>query len=163
MSRDIKIKKGLNINLKGEAEKTLSKAPRAKVFALRPENFHLVTPKLTVKEGAKIKAGEVLFYDKNQESVTFVSPVSGTLKSVERGPKRVITQLTIEADVKDEFLAHQPFDVEKADAEAIKAHLLASGCWPFIMQRPYHIIARTNKTPKAIFISGYTTAPLAAE
>ncbi len=163
MSRDIKIKKGLNINLKGEAEKTLSKAPRAKVFALRPENFHLVTPKLTVKEGAKIKAGEVLFYDKNQESVTFVSPVSGRLKSVERGPKRVITQLTIEADVKDEFLAHQPFDVEKADAEAIKAHLLASGCWPFIMQRPYHIIARTNKTPKAIFISGYTTAPLAAD
>ncbi|MDB2463226.1 Na(+)-translocating NADH-quinone reductase subunit A [Flavobacteriaceae bacterium] len=163
MSRDIKIKKGLNINLKGEAEKTLSKAPRAKVFALRPENFHLVTPKLTVKEGAKIKAGEVLFYDKNQESVTFVSPVSGTLKSVERGPKRVITQLTIEADVKDEFLAHQPFDVEKADAEAIKAHLLASGCWPFIMQRPYDIIARTNKTPKAIFISGYTTAPLAAD
>ena len=154
MSRDIKIKKGLNIHLKGEAEKTLSKAPRAQVFALRPENFHLVTPKLTVKEGAKIKAGEVLFYDKNQESVQFVSPVSGTLKTIERGPKRVITQLVIEADAKDEFLAHKPLDVEKADGETIKAHLLASGCWPFIMQRPYHIIARVNKTPKAIFVSG---------
>ena len=163
MSRDIKIKKGLNIHLKGEAEKTLSKAPRAQVFALRPENFHLVTPKLTVKEGAKIKAGEVLFYDKNQESVQFVSPVSGTLKAIERGPKRVITQLVIEADAKDEFLTHKPLDLEKADRETIKAHLLASGCWPFIMQRPYHIIARVNKTPKAIFVSGYTTAPLAAD
>lgn len=163
MSKDIKIKKGLNINLKGEAEKTLSKAPRSEVFALRPENFHLVTPKLTVKEGAKVKAGEVLFYDKHQDSVNFVSPVSGTLKSIERGPKRVITQLTIEADAKDEFLTHKPLDVEKADGATIKAHLLASGCWPFIMQRPYQIIARTDKTPKAIFISGYTTAPLAAD
>ena len=163
MSKDIKIKKGLNINLKGEAEKTLLKAPRAEVFALRPENFHLVTPKLTVKEGAKVKAGEVLFYDKHQDSVNFVSPVSGTLKSIERGSKRVITQLTIEADAKDEFLTHKPLDVEKADGATIKAHLLASGCWPFIMQRPYQIIARTDKTPKAIFISGYTTAPLAAD
>lgn len=163
MSRDIKIKKGLNIHLKGEAEKTLSKAPRAKVFALRPENFHLVTPKLIVKEGAKFKAGDVLFYDKNQESVKFVSPVSGTLKAIERGPKRVITQLVIEADAKDEYLTHKPLDVEKADGTTIKEHLLVAGCWPFIMQRPYDIIARTDKMPKAIFISGYSTAPLSAD
>ena len=65
MSKDIKIKKGLNINLKGEAEKTLSKAPRAATFAIRPKDFHLVTPKMVIKEGASFKAGEVLFYDNN--------------------------------------------------------------------------------------------------
>jgi Na+-transporting NADH:ubiquinone oxidoreductase subunit A len=163
MSRDIKIKKGLNIHLKGEAEKTLSKAPRAEQFAIRPANFHLVTPKLVLKEGAKVKAGEVLFYNKHEENVKFVSPVSGTLQTIQRGAKRVITELVIKADEKDEYLNHKPLDVVKADAAAIKAHLLESGCWPFIMQRPYHIIAKPNTTPKGIFISGYTTAPLAAD
>ncbi len=163
MSRDIKIKKGLNIHLKGEAEKILSKAPRAEQFAIRPANFHLVTPKLVLKEGAKVKAGEVLFYNKHEENIKFVSPVSGTLQTIQRGAKRVITELVIKADEKDEYLNHKPLDVVKADAAAIKAHLLESGCWPFIMQRPYHIIAKPNTTPKGIFISGYTTAPLAAD
>jgi len=163
MSRDIKIKKGLNIQLKGEAEKKLSKAPRAELFAISPANFHLVTPKLVVKEGAKVKAGEVLFFSKNEESVKFVSPVSGTLQTIQRGAKRVITKLVIKADDKDEYLNHQPIDVLNANAAAIKSHLLESGCWPFIMQRPYHIIAKPDTTPKSIFISGYTTAPLAAD
>ncbi|MGB1410325.1 MAG: NADH:ubiquinone reductase (Na(+)-transporting) subunit A, partial [Flavobacteriaceae bacterium] len=113
--------------MKGEAEKTLSKAPRAEQFAIRPANFHLVTPKLVLKEGAKVKAGEVLFYNKHEENVKFVSPVSGTLQTIQRGAKRVITELVIKADEKDEYLNHKPLDVVKADAAAIKAHLLKSG------------------------------------
>jgi Na+-transporting NADH:ubiquinone oxidoreductase subunit A len=163
MSRDIKIKKGLNINLKGEAEKTLSKAPRAATFAIRPKDFHLVTPKMVLKEGASFKAGEVLFYDKNNESVKFVAPVSGTLSSIERGAKRVINQLLIQADAEDTYVSHAPLDLSKASAEEIKAHLLATGCWPFITQRPYHVMAHPDHSPKAIFVSGYTTAPLAAD
>ena len=163
MSKDIKIKKGLNINLKGEAEKTLSKAPRAASFAIRPKDFHLVTPKMVLKEGAKFKAGEVLFYDKNNASVKFVAPVSGTLTSIERGDKRVITQLLIQADTADTYFLNPVLDLNKATGEELKAHLLASGCWPFITQRPYHVMAHPDHSPKAIFISGYTTAPLAAD
>ena len=103
MSKDIKIKKGLTINLKGEAAKTLSKAPRSRTFAIRPKDFHLITPKMVVKEGAKIKAGDVLFYSKNEESIKFVTPVSGTLTRIERGAKRVITEILIEADPQDSF------------------------------------------------------------
>ena len=62
MSKDIKIRKGLNIRLKGEAEKTLSNAPRSRTFAIRPIDFHLITPKMVVKEGAKLQAGDTLFY-----------------------------------------------------------------------------------------------------
>ncbi|MAL58571.1 MAG: NADH:ubiquinone reductase (Na(+)-transporting) subunit A [Flavobacteriaceae bacterium] len=163
MSKDIKIKKGLTINLKGEAAKTLSKAPRSRTFAIRPKDFHLITPKMVVKEGAKIKAGDVLFYSKNDESIKFVTPVSGTLTRIERGAKRVITEILIEADPQDSFKEFGILNPDAAQADVIKELLLSSGCWPFIKQRPYDVIANPNQNPKAIFVSGYTTAPLAAD
>ncbi|MAO08786.1 MAG: NADH:ubiquinone reductase (Na(+)-transporting) subunit A [Alteromonas sp.] len=163
MSKDIKIRKGLNIHLKGEAEKTLSKAPRSRTFAIRPKDFHLVTPKMVIKEGAKVQAGDVIFYSKSNEDIKFVSPVSGTLTKIERGAKRVILELLIEADAQDTFKDFGALKPETAKAEAIKDLLLSAGCWPFIKQRPYHVIANPDTTPKAIFISGCATAPLAAD
>ena len=163
MSKDIKIKKGLNIRLNGEAGKTLSKAPRSRTFVIRPSEFHLVTPKLVVKEGAKLKAGDVIFYSKAEEKIKFVSPVSGIVQKIERGAKRVITEIVIEADQKDDYLDHGVASIASMDENEIKNHLLVSGCWPFIKQRPYDIIANPDIKPKAIFVSAFSTAPLAAD
>lgn len=163
MSKDIKIKKGLNIRLKGEAEKTLSNAPRSRTFAIRPSDFHLITPKMVVKEGAKLQAGDTIFYSKDNEPIKFVSPVSGTLTAIERGPKRVITRLLIEGDPQDTFKDFGKLDPGASSAEVIRELLLSAGCWPFIKQRPYDVVARPDSQPKAIFVSGYSTAPLAAD
>ncbi|MAP79772.1 MAG: NADH:ubiquinone reductase (Na(+)-transporting) subunit A [Aequorivita sp.] len=161
MSKDIKIKKGLTINLVGEADKTISNAPRSRTFAIRPSDFHLVTPKMVVKEGGKVQAGETIFYSKSNEIVKFVSPVSGTLTKISRGAKRVITELLIEADSQDTYKDFGVLSPETSSAEAIKARLLESGCWPFIMQRPYAVVADTEREPRDIFISALSTAPLA--
>jgi len=163
MSTDIKIKKGLTIRLKGEAEKTLTKAPRSRTFSIRPSDFHLITPKMGLKEGAKIQAGDTIFYSKSNEEIKFVSPVSGTLTKIERGAKRVILNLEIEADSTDTYKNFEVVSVNTADAPTIKKHLLSSGCWPFIKQRPYDVIADPEESPKAIFVSAFTTAPLAAD
>jgi len=163
MSKDIKIRKGLSIRLKGEADKTLSKAPRSRTFAIRPSDFHLIIPKMTMKEGAKLQAGDTIFYSKSNEDIKFVSPVSGTLTTIERGAKRVITEILITADSEDTYKDFGKMDVNSANAEDIKNRLLTSGCWPFIKQRPYDVIANPETMPKAIFVSGYTTAPLAAD
>lgn len=163
MSKDIKIKKGLTIRLKGEADKTLSNAPRSRTFAIRPSDFHLITPKMVIKEGAKVQAGDTIFYSKANEAIKFTSPVSGTLTEIERGAKRVITQLTIEADQQDTFKDFGKLDPSKADASVIKELLLSSGCWPFIKQRPYDVIANPEVAPMAIYVSMFDTAPLAAD
>lgn len=163
MSNDIKITKGLDIKLKGAAEKTTEKAIISNFYTIRPDDFHGVTPKLILKQGAKVKAGEPLFYDKADESVKFVSPVSGDIIDIPRGAKRKILSIKIQADKEQVYLDHGKFDITSATSEALKLHLLASGCWPFIKQRPYDIIAKTDATPKAIFISGFATAPLAAD
>jgi Na+-transporting NADH:ubiquinone oxidoreductase subunit A len=136
MSKDIKIKKGLNIRLKGEASKTLSKAPKSRTFVIRPSDFHLITPKMVVKEGEKIQAGDIIFYSKTKEEIKFVSPVSGTLTKIERGARRVIKELVIEADQQDSYKDFGIVDPNSMNQDEIKNHLLNSGCWPFIKQRP---------------------------
>lgn len=163
MSNDIKIRKGLDIKLKGEAEKLISVAPRSKFFAIKPTDFHGVTPKMVVKEGAAVKAGDIIFYSKSSERVKFVSPVSGTIQEIRRGAKRRILEVVISADATDTFKDFGQKDVAEMSAEQIKEHLLESGCWPFVKQRPYDIVANPEDTPKAIFISGMATAPLAAD
>ncbi|MDX1317074.1 Na(+)-translocating NADH-quinone reductase subunit A [Xanthomarina gelatinilytica] len=163
MSNDIKIKKGLDIKLKGEAEKATENAIVSNYCTLRPEDFHGVIPKLLVKVGDKVKAGEAVFYDKSNEAVKFASPVSGEVIEILRGEKRRILAIKLQADKEQVYQDFGKFDVQSANGEAVKAHLLASGCWPFIKQRPYDIIAKPNRTPKAIFISGYASAPLAAD
>lgn len=161
MSKDIKIKKGLTINLVGEAEKVLSGAPRSRTFAIRPADFHLITPRMMLKEGERVQAGQPLYHSKDDESIKIVSPVSGVLSKIERGARRVITRLLIEADSQDTYVEHGILQPESASAEEIKARLLESGCWPFIHQRPYAIVANTEVVPRDIFISGINTAPLA--
>lgn len=162
MSKDIRIKKGLNIKLVGEAEKTTENAIVSNTCTIRPEDFHSITPKLVAKEGAKVKAGDTLFYNKENEAMKFVSPVSGEVVEVQRGPKRRIDGIKINADKTQVYAEHGKFDLNSS-ADAIKAHLLASGCWAFIKQRPYDVVANADSTPRDIYISGFATAPLAAD
>ena len=163
MSNDIKIKKGLDIKLVGEAEKKIENAIVSNYYTLRPEDFHGVTPKLILKEGSKVKAGEPVFYDKNFEDVKFVSPVSGEIIEIPRGAKRRILGIKIQADKEQVFAENSKLDIASAKPDEIREYLQKTGAWVFIKQRPYDIIAKPNSEPKSIFISAYATAPLATD
>jgi Na+-transporting NADH:ubiquinone oxidoreductase subunit A len=163
MSKDIRIKKGLDIKLVGEAEKNTTNSSLSSVYAVKPEDFHGITPKLVAKEGAEVKAGDTLFYSKSDERILFLSPVSGKVTEVVRGARRKVLAVKITADTTQ---VYKDFGAKNADvmsAEEVKSHLFASGCWPFVKQRPYDVVANPNQVPKAIFISAYATAPLAAD
>ncbi len=162
MSKDIRIKKGLDIRLVGEAEKNISEGPRSRTITIKPSDFHLVTPKMVVKEGAKLQTGDELFFSKLQDQIRFVSPVAGTLVEIKRGARRVITDIVIEADYSGGSRDFGKLSTS-ASPEDIKGKLLSSGLWPFIKQRPYDVVANPDNEPKAIFISGHNTAPLAPD
>ncbi len=163
MSKDIRIKKGLDIKLIGEAEQTISETSVDGVYVIKPENFHGIIPKVIAKVDAEVKAGETLFYSKSDERVLFPSPVSGKIVEIIRGERRKVLEIKIEANSSQEFVDFGKKEVAKMSAEEVKAHLLSSGCWPFVKQRPYDVVANPNQAPKAIFISGYNSAPLAAD
>jgi len=163
MTQVIKTLKGLNISLKGSAEKVLAKFPLSADYAVKPTDFHGLTPKLVVKEGDAVLAGMPLFVDKYRPEINFVSPVSGTVKEIVRGDKRKLLAVTVSPTAEQEYLQHDTKAVEDLSREALIAFLLESGVWPFIKQRPYGIIAHPNDKPKAIFISCFDTAPLAPD
>ncbi|MFY7741724.1 MAG: Na(+)-translocating NADH-quinone reductase subunit A [Flavobacterium sp.] len=163
MSKDIRISKGLDLKLVGEAQPKVSSVSRSQIYSINPSDFHKVIPKMVVKEGAEVKAGEVIFYSKNDEAVKFVSPVSGKIAEIKRGEKRVIQEITILANSQDSFIEHGKINPTELTSEQIKSKLLQSGCWPFIKQRPYDIVAHSADSPKSIFISAYCSAPLSAD
>lgn len=162
MSKHIQINKGLDINLFGVAHYITSEGILSNTYAINLDDFYGLTPKVLIKQGDKVKIGETLFCDKNQPRVHFVSPVSGEVVEIVRGARRRIEQIKIRAGEEQEYSIGEVLDWDKADAGAIRSFLLERGGWPFIKQRPYDSIADPDVIPKAIFISGYTTAPLAA-
>jgi Na+-transporting NADH:ubiquinone oxidoreductase subunit A len=162
MSRSIKLKKGFDIRIKGNAEKVLAPATDPVLFGVKPVDFPGLTPKLNVRPGDKVQSGSPLFHDKLKPEIVFTSPVSGTVLSVERGDRRKMLEVVVEKS------GNEKIDFGKADPKTltrdkIKEKLLTAGLWPSIRQRPYHVIAKPGDVPKAIFISGFDTSPLAPD
>ena len=163
MANTIKISKGLDIKIDGKAIEKISKIQPSRVIEIIPDHFHGITPKVTVKEGEAIKAGTPLFYNKNYESMKFVSPVSGSIREIKRGERRKVMSILIDVNSQPEFLQFGVKKTSSLTADEIKSTLLNSGLWVYIKQRPYDIIANPDRTPKAIFISGFDSAPLAPD
>ncbi len=163
MSKIIKLRKGLDINLQGKAAESLVEVPMAGEYAVSPLDFEGVIPKLLVKAGDKVKAGTPLFFDKKDSRVLFTSPVSGTVSAVNRGEKRKVLNVTVAADATQEYETFPTLDLRKANRSEVIEVLLKSGLWTMIRQRPYGIIANPDDAPKSIFVSAFDSAPLAPD
>jgi len=162
MAETKRIKKGLNINLLGEAQKKIAKIEVSE-FALKPTDFNGIFPRLLVKEGDQVKAGTSVFCDKYREQIRFSSPVSGKIEEIRRGDKRILLEVVIKDDKAGDYEDFGKTDIASADRGKIKENLLKSGVWPVIRQRPYNVIANPDDTPQAVFISGFDSAPLAPD
>lgn len=165
MSKTIKLKKGWDINLKGKAAEKLVDSVQCDVYAIKPDNFVGISrPKLMVTEGDVVKAGTPILFDKQLEKVLYTAPVSGEVVEVKRGAKRKLLEVRILADKSIDFEQHRKFttsEISSLSNEEAKAHMLKSGVWPNLLQRPYSIVADPDIEPKSIFISAFDTAPLA--
>ncbi len=161
MSKSVKVKKGIDINLLGKADKSVEKAKASDVYALKPDDFFGLVPKLAVREGDEVKAGDPLFFDKENSDVIMVSPVSGEVAEVKRGEKRKILEVKVLADKE---IKYKDFGAwQGGSREELVDRLLKMGLWAFIKQRPYGVIANPKDSPRDIFISTFDTSPLAPD
>lgn len=163
MGKTIKLKKGYNINIVGEASPVVGSADAPKTYAIKPSDFKGLTPKLKVEVGSEVKAGTPLFFIKEMPDVMVTSPVSGEVIEINRGAKRVILDIKILADSKMAFEQFTSGNPDSMDAATVKQTLLNSGAWATIKQRPFGKIANPEDAPKNIFISGFDSAPLAPD
>ncbi|MBQ2074016.1 MAG: Na(+)-translocating NADH-quinone reductase subunit A [Bacteroidaceae bacterium] len=155
MAKVIKLRKGLDINLKGKAAAEIATVKCPGEYALCPDDFYGVKPKVVVKEGDAVKVGDALFVDKLHPEVKFVSPVSGTVSMVERGDRRKLLSIRVKSDAKQE--------ARTFDTKDVKAALLESGLFAFFRQRPYDVVANPEDKPKAIYVSAFNSMPLSQD
>ena len=106
MAKQIITKRGLDIQINGNAEELIGGTFISDVIAIIPDHYHGIVPKLMVKEGDVVKAGSTIFHDKTYESMNFVSPVSGKILSINRGERRKVMSITIARDVKIKHEKH---------------------------------------------------------
>ena len=159
----IKLRKGLDINLQGKAEQTKIGLKPAGLYALQPDDFTGVVPKVVVKEGEQVEAGQALFVDKNHPEILFVSPVSGKVKAVVRGERRKVLAVQVEAAQQQQPVDHGKNSPQNMKAQEVVDLLLKAGLFGFINQLPYAVVANPQDKPKAIAVSALRDKPLAAD
>jgi Na+-transporting NADH:ubiquinone oxidoreductase subunit A len=163
MPEVIRLRKGLDIKLKGAAPKECVVMSPATSYGLGPDDFTGITPKVVVAPGQEVKAGEALFVNKKHPEMKFVSPVAGTVTGVNRGARRKVMSITVAPNGKDEAVTFGVKSVHSLNVEQVKEMMLESGVFAFVRQRPFDIVANPDDTPKAIFVSAFDSAPLAPD
>ena len=163
MDHVVKIKKGLDIQLEGIPSPKISNTPDSLLYAIIPDDFVGLTPKVIVKPGEKVLTGSPIIHDKTHPNIVVTSPVSGEIVTIERGERRKVIKITIKPDASQQDLEFGRFDLENMDSSEIKDLLLKSGIFAFIKQRPYDIVANPDTAPRDIFVTAFDSAPLAPD
>lgn len=159
----IKLRKGLDINLKGRASEQKTSLRQSSHYALVPDDFAGVVPKVCVREGDDVKAGEALFVNKKFPEVKFASPVSGKVVSVARGDRRKVMAVVVEASRQQEFVDFGRKDVRSLSGDEVVEALLQAGLFGYVNQLPYAISTHPHSKPKGIFVSAFRNMPLAGK
>ncbi len=163
MAKVIKLHKGLDIPLKGVAEKVRIKASLSREVGLSPASFSGVVPKLTVHEGDYVKAGDALFVNKEYSDIAFSSPVSGTVSKIVRGDRRKILYVVLKPDAELQYRDFGIKNVSSLSAKDVISSLSEAGLFGYINQLPYAISALSGTLPKSIFVSALRDKPLSAD
>lgn len=158
------LKRGFDISIAGRAKKETAGWLTSSTYAVRPTDFVGMSPipKVLLEVGQEVKAGDKLFFDKKRPEIFYTAPVSGEITEIRRGPKRLITEVVILADQQVKFAEFPKEDPNSLNREAVTARMIESGVWPSLRQRPFDVVAEPGDSPKSIFISGFNSAPLAA-
>ena len=161
----IKIRKGLDIPIKGEPEKAISDGSEIKTVAAVATDVSGIRPRMAVQVGDKVRLGQVLYHDKRNPEVPFTAPGAGEVIAVNRGARRALQSVVIrlEGDDAESFDSWKPSELETLDQQKVRTNLIASGLWTTLRTRPFSRIPAPDETPAAIFVTAIDTNPLAID
>lgn len=161
MSHTIRIRSGLNIRLKGTASGATTAVALGAKVAIHPSDYAGLTPKMSAKAGDVVQCGDVLFYDKNNPDVKYVSPVAGTVLEPVRGAKRRILRVEVQVDSAGGNRSLTALKPGSASGDQVRQAMLEGGLWPMLRQRPFDVVPAPDCAVRDIFVSGFDSAPLA--
>lgn len=155
------INKGYDLKLSGETNSTDIKTVDVSRVSVSPYDYRGIAPipKLTKPIGSEILAGEPLFFDKSNPDLKYVSPVSGEIVEIIRGPKRSIAEVVV---LKDKETRYYDYSLPSiSDTEALASFMAETGLWTCFTERPFDVVPALGTKARDIFISTFDTAPLA--
>jgi len=162
----IHVRQGRDIKLAGPARQEIHDTGIPDRVAIQPPDFPGLRLRLLVREDDQVKVGTPLFEDKTNPKIKIVSPASGRVSAINRGEKRALLEVVVEADGSQQALARQRYsadEVSRLSREDLVEALLEGGFWPCIRQRPFSNVAHPSDVPKSIFVQAINTEPLALD
>lgn len=162
----IKTKRGLDLPISGSPQQKIEDGPVVKQVALVGFDYHGLKPTMEVREGDKVKAGQLVFTDKKAPGVRFTAPATGTVSAINRGAKRVFESLVIdvESDEGESFPSFDAAALKNLDRATVVENLVESGQWTAIRTRPYSRSPLPDAAaPDALFVTAADTRPLCAD
>ena len=159
-----KITKGLDLPISGAPNQVIETAAAVKAVAVIGPDYHGMKPTMLVKEGDKVKKGQVIFTDKKTEGVKYTAPASGTVAAINRGERRVFQSLVInvEGDESETFTSYSGSELKSLERSKVVDNLVESGLWTAFRTRPFSKVPEVASVPSSIFVTAMDTNPLAA-
>lgn len=162
----IRIKKGLDLPITGEPAQTIEDAAKVSSVALIGYDYVGMKPTMAVKEGDRVKLGQVIFTDKKTEGVQYTAPGAGVIKAINRGERRVLQSVVIELDAEEEAVAFSQYQADQLATltrEQVQENLIQSGLWTALRTRPFSKVPAAGTVPHSIFVTAMDSNPLAAD
>jgi Na+-transporting NADH:ubiquinone oxidoreductase subunit A len=155
-------KKKFTLNISGTPAKSVADIPNPTHIAVTPFKIPFIKPRLKVKVGDPVKLGGLLFEDKRNPEVRFLSPGGGTVADIVYGPRRIIQKVAIRLDTTEAYETFPSLTEEEIQNTArgeIVERMLKGGVWPFLRMLPFRDIAPFEQEPVAIFVALHNTEP----
>lgn len=163
----IKIKRGLDLPLSGAPTQAISRSPAVRSVAIVGADYPGLQPTMQVAEGDSVRCGQILFSDKKNAQVVFTAPVSGRVRAVNRGARRVFLSLVIDIDPTiddvEKFTAYSVDALSSLSAETVTEQLRVSGLWTALRTRPFSKVPVPGSMPSALFVNAMDTNPHAVQ
>ncbi len=161
----INVRRGLNLPITGAPEQVIHDGPAIRQVAVVGADYHGMKPTMEVREGDRVKLGQLLFTDKKTPGVRYTAPAAGTVTAVNRGERRVFQSLVIDIDGSDAetFTSYSAEQLADLDRQAVVDNLVNSGQWVALRTRPYSKVPAIDAVPASIFVTAMDTSPLAAD
>lgn len=165
----VKIKRGLNIPISGDPVQQISDAKPVQRVAVIGFDYHGLKPTMAVQVGDRVRKGQPLFSDKTNPGVQITAPAAGVVSAVNRGERRVLQSVVIDAagegrdDSEVQFARYEPAQLDSLSEAQVRENLQASGQWVALRTRPFSKTPKVDDKPAAIFVTAIDTHPLAAD
>lgn len=161
------LKRGLDIPIAGAPEHTIETAAAPRAVALIGDDHIGLKPRMLVSEGDEVRRGQPLYAYKDSPEVLFTAPLTGKVRAINRGARRVLQSVVIDvtdaADPGLDFGAVAEADIAGLPRDAVASRLQSSGLWTGLRTRPYSKIPMSDAVPDGIFVTAMESAPLAGD